>query len=75
MLREQLIDNHSDGAYAVLRFTATCAAAPSVLDIDYRLFFDIDPQHRGLLNLSAQGATRAGIFSVDAPRSNSRWRN
>ncbi|HEY6354108.1 MAG TPA: HupE/UreJ family protein, partial [Burkholderiaceae bacterium] len=67
VLREQLIDNHSDGAYAVLRFSATCPAAPRALEVGYRLFFDIDPQHRGLLNLSAQGATRAGIFSVDAP--------
>ena len=66
-VREQLIDNHSDGAYAVLRFTATCAAPPKVLDVGYRLLFDVDPQHRGLLNLQAQGATRAGIFSVDAP--------
>ena len=53
VMREQLIDNHSDGAYAVLRFTANCAAAPKVLEVGYRLFFDIDPQHRGLLNLSA----------------------
>ena len=67
VVREQLIDNHSDGAYAVLRFSATCPAAPKALDIGYRLFFDIDPQHRGLLNLSAQGATRAGILSADAP--------
>ena len=67
VLREQLIDNHSDGAYAVLRFSATCPAAPKVLDVGYRLFFDVDPQHRGLLNLSAQGATRAGILSADAP--------
>lgn len=67
VLREHLIDNHSDGAYAVLRFSATCPVAPNVLDVGYRLFFDIDPQHRGLLNLSAQGATRAGILSVDAP--------
>jgi hypothetical protein len=67
VLREQLIDHHSDGAYAVLRFSATCPAAPKVLDVGYRLFFDIDPQHRGLLNLSAQGATRAGILSADAP--------
>ena len=67
VVREQLIDNHSDGAYAVLRFVATCAAAPKVLEVGYRLFFDIDPQHRGLLNLSAQGASRAGILSVDAP--------
>ena len=67
VVREQLIDNHSDGAYAVLRFFATCAAAPKVLEVGYRLFFDIDPQHRGLLNLSAQGSSRAGILSVDAP--------
>ena len=66
-VREQLIDNHSDGAYSVLRFIATCPAASKTLEVGYRLFFDIDPQHRGLLNLSAQGASRAGILSVDAP--------
>jgi hypothetical protein len=64
---EQLVDNHSDGAYTVLRFTARCAAAPKFLEVGYRLFFDIDPSHRGLLNLSANGATRAGIFSADSP--------
>ncbi len=63
--REQLIDDHSDGAYSVLRFTATCAAAPKTLVVDYGLFFDLDPQHRGLLRLEYAGETRAGIFSVD----------
>ena len=62
-----LIDNHSDGAYAVLRFTAQCAAAPKVLAVDYRLFAEIDPQHRGLLNLHAQGSIRAAILGSDAP--------
>jgi hypothetical protein len=66
-LREQLIDEHSDGAYAVLRFTATCAEAPKVLTVSYRLFFELDPQHRGLVNLQAQGTTHAAIMSVDAP--------
>ena len=66
-LREHLIDGHSDGTYAVLRFTATCAEAPKVLAVGYRLFFDLDAQHRGLVNLQAQGATRAAIMSVDAP--------
>ena len=64
---EQLIDNHSDGAYAVLRFTATCPSPPTILATDYRLFFDVDPQHRGLLSLSSGGGSRAGIFSVDQP--------
>ena len=62
-----LIDKHSDGAYEVLRFTAQCAAAPKVLAVDYRLFAEIDPQHRGLLNLHAQGNTRAAILGSDAP--------
>lgn len=62
---EQLIDKHSDGAYSVLRFTATCAAAPKTLVVNYRLFFDLDPQHRGLVRLEYQGATRAGILSID----------
>lgn len=62
-----LIDNHSDGAYEVLRFTAGCAAAPKVLAVDYRLFADIDPQHRGLLKLEAYAATRAAVLGSDAP--------
>ena len=64
---QQLIDNHSDGAYAVLRFTAACPLALDTLDVNYRLFFDIDPQHRGLLNLSSRGENRAAILSADDP--------
>jgi len=67
---EQLIDNHSDGAYSVLRFAATCAAAPKTLTVSYRLFFDLDPQHRGLIRLEHRGATRAGILSADSPEQN-----
>lgn len=62
-----LIDNHSDGAYEVLRFTGTCTTAPKVLAVDYRLFADIDPQHRGLLHLVAQGATRAAVLGSQTP--------
>lgn len=44
--------DHSDGTYVVLAFMAGCGplqAAP--IELDYRLFFDIDPQHRGILRL------------------------
>jgi hypothetical protein len=64
---EQMIDNHSDGAYSVLRFVAACAAAPKTLAVDYRLFFDLDPQHRGLVRLEYEGRTRAGILSAEQP--------
>lgn len=64
---EHLVDDHSDGAYAVLRFRFDCPYAPAELMAEYRLFFDLDPQHKGLLNLAYAGTTRVGIFSAEAP--------
>ena len=61
-----LVDQHSDGAYAVMRFEAQCARPGAALDVGYNLFFDLDPQHKGLLRLEYAGATRTGIFSPDA---------
>lgn len=63
----QLVDQHTDGAYAVLRFTATCKQAPQRLTGSYRLFFDSDPQHRGLLRLQHVGQTDTAIFSDATP--------
>jgi hypothetical protein len=60
---QQLVDNHSDGAYSVLRFTASCSASIDHLEVDYRLLFDIDPQHRGLLHLQSDGQASTAIFS------------
>jgi len=64
---EHLVDDHSDGTYAVLRFIATCPTAPLALAADYRLLFDVDPQHRGLLRVEHDGRTLSGIFSASAP--------
>ena len=60
----QAVDEHTDGAYTVMPLRFTCAAArpPAALQIRYTLFSDIDPQHRGLLNLTVNGATRTAIF-------------
>jgi hypothetical protein len=75
-----LLDDHSDGAYAVLRLQAGCAADIAVLDASYRLLFDIDPQHKGLLRLTNAGQTSTAIFTPDSPmqhldvRDASRWR-
>ncbi|MES2263370.1 MAG: HupE/UreJ family protein [Pseudomonadota bacterium] len=65
---QQLIDDHTDGAYAVLRFSAQCPAPVDVLTLDYRLLFDVDPQHKGLLKLNHGGVTDSAIFSPDAAR-------
>lgn len=64
----QQIDEHTDGAYSVLPLTAICPRPPVVLDIGYSLLADLDPQHRGLLSLSANGATRAAILGPQAPQ-------
>jgi hypothetical protein len=45
---------HSDGAYLVLPLSFACAAAHA-LTVDYRLFFDRDPQHRGIVRLDDGG--------------------
>ena len=65
---EQLIDHHTDGAYSVLRFAATCPAAVTTLDIGYRLFADVDPQHKGLLRLTHDGNTSTAIFDPQHAR-------
>jgi hypothetical protein len=61
-----LIDQHSDGAYAVLRLSATCPQPGPALSVEYRLLFDIDPTHRGLLQYVEDGRTHSAIFSAEA---------
>jgi hypothetical protein len=79
---EQLVDEHTDGAYTVMplrfdcssRIGAASGGAPggappgslTQLTLGYTLFADIDPQHRGLLNLGSGGATRTAIFGPQA---------
>jgi hypothetical protein len=59
----QQIDEHTDGMYSVLPLTWQCqAASPKQLSLTYTLFADLDPQHRGLLNLIARGASRSAVL-------------
>ena len=44
----------SDGAYWAQPIAAHCATAPTTLSITYRLLFDIDAQHRGLVHVAGQ---------------------
>jgi hypothetical protein len=62
---EHLVDDHTDGAYAVLRFKAQCSEVLETLQAHYTLFFDIDPQHKGLLRLQYQGVSSTGVFSPE----------
>jgi hypothetical protein len=63
-----LVDEHVDGHYAVLRFRADCGLRPTELSVHYRLLFEVDPTHRGLLRVIGEGGEQAAVLSRDAPR-------
>ncbi|HEY0489112.1 MAG TPA: HupE/UreJ family protein [Telluria sp.] len=63
---QHLLDDHTDGAYAVLRLQADCGSTIGAVGVDYRLLFDIDPQHKGLLRLDNGKDTATAIFTPDA---------
>jgi hypothetical protein len=63
---EHLIDQHSDGAYAVLKLAGACPQPGPALAVTYRLFFDLDPMHRGLLQYVEGEASHSVIFSAEA---------
>ncbi|HYC42936.1 MAG TPA: HupE/UreJ family protein [Noviherbaspirillum sp.] len=65
MATDHLIDDHTDGAYAVLRFRAECSEVSGNLQVRYGLFFDLDPQHKGLLRLEYGGNSSSAIFSPE----------
>ena len=59
-------DTHSDGAYAVLELDGDCPTAATALNVDYRLLFDLDPQHRGLVRVVAPSFETSVVLSNDA---------
>jgi hypothetical protein len=64
----QLVDSHTDGAYAVLKLSGECPEPGPTLAVSYTLFADVDPQHRGLLNFVEHGHSRSHVFGADHPR-------
>ncbi|CAM8666790.1 Putative HupE/UreJ protein [Comamonadaceae bacterium] len=65
---EHLIDEHTDGAYAVMRLQGECPAADADVSVNYRLLFGVDALHRGLLRLDLDGETTSSIFSPETPQ-------
>jgi len=62
-----------------LQLQGHCADEPRQLSVDYRLLFDTDPRHQGLLRLQAGALIRPAVFTADSPsqvfslRAPSRW--
>jgi hypothetical protein len=60
------VDEHTDGTYAVLKLAGTCPSAEGELGVNYRLLFDEDALHRGLLRVDLDGVTHSAIMAPDA---------
>ena len=62
---ENLVDEHTDGRNAVLKLAGVCPQATSDLTLDYRLLFDLDDLHRGLLRLTLDGQTHTAVMAPE----------
>lgn len=65
--QDLLLEQFTDGPYAVVRFGLGAPDGARTITIDYRAFFEVDPQHRGLLRLEAAGRTQTAVFSPGKP--------
>jgi len=63
-----LTDWRNDGAVAVLGISARCGSPTSRIEVTYRLLFDQDLLHRGLVRLRGNGKEVAAVFSPDRER-------
>jgi len=57
---------HGTGTFAVLALSFDCGAPMRAITLDYRLFGDANPMHRGLLKLEAGAAVRSAVLDPGA---------
>lgn len=76
----QKIDDHTDGAYDVIELLASCDKdIPAKLAVVYRLFDNVDPYHRGIVTIHANGITTGAVLGPENPvttldlRKSDRW--
>lgn len=66
--QQQGISQHSDGAYAVVRFTVACPDEAPATQFGYNLLAGVDAQHRGLLeHTRTDGQTLAVLTPGEEP--------
>jgi hypothetical protein len=65
-----MLDQHSDGTYAVLSLQARCPRLTEAVRVEYAMLFDVDPTHRGLAQWTPEGAAapQALVFAADSAR-------
>ena len=61
-----MVDDHTDGGYAVLQLAGECPGTTGDISLNYRLLFDLDALHRGLLKLTLDGVTQTAVLSPES---------
>ena len=64
-IQEHLVSKHGDEGFAALRFIADCGCSIEKLRLNYDLLFDLDPLHRGLIQIETAGISHTAIFSPE----------
>ena len=62
------VDEHTDGAYSLLRLAGDCPASSGELTLGYRLLFDVDALHRSLVRMTLDGKVQSAVMSPQAPK-------
>jgi hypothetical protein len=65
-LEPLMVVERSSGVHAAVGFSANCPAAGPLI-LDYRLLFETDPLHRGLLHVTDGAHAHSAIFSPERP--------
>ena len=65
---ETKLEHHTDGVFAALRFAVDGLHDVRELEIQYRLFFDDDPLHRGLMMVEEGERNQTAVFHLESPR-------
>jgi len=60
----QWVDQHSDGAYTVLFFRSACSTQAD-LHLQYQFLFELDPSHRGLLQIRYPSTVRSAVLAPE----------
>ena len=61
----QKVVDHADGAYAAMLFDIACPGNASTMLLDYRLFFAIDPSHRGIVVMRNGSRVATSLLAPD----------
>ncbi|MDX1799657.1 MAG: HupE/UreJ family protein [Marinobacter sp.] len=61
------LSHHSDGPYAAARYAIDCPNGEPASSLTYTLLFDVDPQHRGLVQQRTAQGEQLAVVGPDQP--------